>query len=165
MAKELRKGGLKEVAEAVIEAKEGEGEDPVEEIDDKDRENWNEYVKFLDSKGLKGHPSLDKDDLGGKMIDEYRKVNPNTTVSREKIKPIQKEFSKYRDWSLAQIKAGKAAFAEGTNEENYMKHLSTVDGIAGQRTTSFQFPDSYLKTFENKKLKDIQRTGFATINK
>ena len=141
---------------------EGGGDEPV---DNNIRKDWNDYVLFLEKQGLKGSPNLDKNDLWGKMIDKYRQVNPKTSISRERVADIQKEFQKYREHSLNQIKSGKAGFAEGTNEENFMKSLSIVDGIAGQRTTSFMFPNEYLKTFEDNSLKSIVNKGFAKTNK
>lgn len=137
------------------------GDIPV--VDNKFRSDWNEYVSWLSKKGYKGNPELDKNDLGGKMIDIYRKENPNTTVSRESIIPLQKEFQNYRQWVLDQAKAGKAQLAEGTTPDNFMKSLSIVDGIPGQRTTSFQFPQSYLQTLENGQTKSVENTGFSTI--
>jgi len=139
--------------------------DPNEAVNDKLRKDWNEYISFLEKKGYKGHPALDKNDLGGKMIDLYRKENPSTSVSREKIKDIQQEFVKYRNHQLEKIKKGEGAFAQGTNETNFLKHLSVVDGIAGQRTTSFSFPSAYLTSFDNGKNIGTQNLGYATINK
>jgi hypothetical protein len=107
--------------------------------------DWNDYTNFLDKKGLKGSPALDHNDLGGQMIDEYRKQNPQTTVSRDMVVPIQQAFSKYRDYAIKNIEAGKGAYAPGTNKDNFLKNLSVVDGIPGQRTTSFQFPSQYMK--------------------
>ncbi len=132
-------------------------------IDNRIRTDWNNYVTWLEKKGYKGHPDLDKNDLGGKMIDQYRKENPTTLVSRETIPAIQKEFSNYRDWTLNEIKNGRASLAPGVTPENYMKALSIVDGIAGQRTTSFRFPDAYLTTFNNGKSLGTVNQGFATV--
>lgn len=129
------------------------------------RKDWNDYTQWLAARGMKGNPALDKNDLGGQMIDKYRKENPNTLVSRDKIKDIQAEFQKYRDWSLGEIKAGRSQFAPQVNESNYMKSLSTIDGIAGQRTTSFSFPKSYITTFDNGKNMGTEEKGFATTNK
>lgn len=131
-----------------------EGDKPV---DNTIRQGWNDYISWLEKKGLKGHPSLDKNDLGGKMIDQYRKENPATPITRELIPTIQKEFGNYRNYVLAKVKAGGAKL-EGTTPENFMKALSIVDGIPGQRTTSFSFPNEYLTTFNNG-----QNTG--TVNK
>ncbi len=165
MAKIPNSGGITEALETRLGNIDNDDESKEPPIDDKDKEEWNKYIDWLQAKGLRGHPSLDKDGLGNKMILKYKEENPNTTLSVEKVKPIQKEFLKYRDWSLGQIKAGKAAFGEGVNEDNYMKNLSNVDGLAGQYTTSFQFPSSYLKYLENNKLQRIENQGFATVNK
>jgi len=151
----IKKGGMVEALETAM-PKEGEPE-----VDNSVREAWNKYISWLEAKGMKGHADLDKNDLGGKMIDAYRKENPDTPISREIIPTIQKEFSKYRDWSLGQVKAGKAVLGEGVTPENYMKALSIVDGIAGQRTTSFRFPESYLTTFNNGKKVETINQGYA----
>lgn len=135
------------------------------DVSNKLREDWNKYIDWLEKKGYKGSPALDKNDFGGKMIDMYRRENPQTTVSRETIKPIQQEFSKYRDWSLDQVKQGKAMLSSGATPDNYMKSLSIIDGIAGQRTTSFRFPESYLTTFKNGQNTGTKNLGFATIQK
>lgn len=139
-------------------------EDPPEEkpVDNNIRLEWNKYVDWLAKKGMRGSEDLDKDDLGGKMIDAYRKENPSTPISRELVPTIQKEFSKYRDWSLNEIKAKRASFANGTNAENYMKHLSKIDGYAGSKTTSFSFPSKYLEQFNNGQKVATVNEGFAT---
>jgi hypothetical protein len=98
-------------------------EDTPPSVSVKLRKDWNDYVSWLETQKMRGNPSLDKGDLGGKMVDAYRKINPSTTVSRETIVPIQNEFSNYRDWSLSEVKAGRAALAEGVTPEMYMKNL------------------------------------------
>ena len=134
------------------------------QVDNTIRAEWNKYLDWLEAKGMRGKPDLDKNDLGGKMIDAYRKENPNTPITREMVIPIQKDFGKYRDWSLEEVKAGRSALAEGVTPENYMRALSIVDGIPGQRTTSFKFPNSYLQTLDtNKKLISTENKGFATV--
>jgi hypothetical protein len=120
----------------------------------------------LDKKGLKGHASLDKEDFGGKMIDKYRAEMPNTPISRDMVIPIQKEFNNYRNWSLGRIKSGLANFGDGVSEANFMPGLSTADGIAGQRTTSYSFPKEYMRTFdEDNKLESVEDKGFVKSNK
>lgn len=125
------------------------GEPPTQPVDNNLRSAWNDYIKFLDKKGLKGHPSLDHNDLGMKMIDQYRKEHPGTPLSRESIIPIQQEFSRYRDARLKEVESGKGAFGPGVTKDNFLKALSIVDNIPGQRTTSFSFPQGWNGT-ENK---------------
>ena len=140
------------------------------------RRDWNAYTLWLEKKGLKGHPSLDTQDNGGKMIDLYRKENPNTLISRDKVAAIQQEFAKYRDWTLNEIRNKRAMLVDAKapggrfvepneNLDGYMKDLSIVDNIAGQRTTSHTFPDRYLQTFNNGQLVKKENLGFATTNK
>lgn len=134
-------------------------------ITNQTRKDWNDYLAWLETKKLRGKPELDKNNLGIQMIEEYRKVNPNTTITKEMVVPIQKEFQKYREWSLDQVKQGKAQLTPGVTPDNYMKALSIVDGIPGQRTTSFAFPQTYLTQFEDGKNMGTTNQGFATTNK
>ena len=151
------------MAQAALTAQAGPGPEttPVK-VDNKLRAEWNKYVDFLDKRGLKGHPSLDHDNLSFKMIDEYRKENPDTPLTKDMIIPIQKEFSNYRDYVLKQVDEGKAGLAPGTTKENFLKSLSTVDGIPGQRTTSFKFPAGYLKDMNTG---EVKSKGFMTSDK
>jgi hypothetical protein len=137
--------------------------DPVTppKVDNKIRQAWNDYVQFLQQKGLKGHPSLDHNGLGFKMIDEYRKEHPDTPLTKDMIVPIQQDFANYRNYALKQIQDGKAAFAPGTNKDNFLRALSVVDGIPGQRTTSFSYPQSFLDYNDNGKHTIINQ-GYAT---
>jgi hypothetical protein len=134
-----------------------------EEVNSQLRLEWNKYVDWLESKGLKGDESLDHGGKGVEMVKQYMAEHPGTILNPEVIDDIQEEFVKYRDWSLKQIEDGKANFGPGVNKENYMRALSIVDKIPGQRTTSFKFPESYLSTFENNKLVKTENQGFAKI--
>jgi hypothetical protein len=135
---------------------------PPVKVDNNLRSAWNDYVNnFLAKKGLKGHPSLDHNGLGFKMIDEYRKENPNTPLTKDMVVPIQQDFSNYRNWAIKQIESGKGAYAPGANKDNFLKSLSTVDGIPGQMTTSYSFPKSYLDTFADGK-HTVTDQGYAT---
>ena len=130
-------------------------------IDNKIREGWNSYVDWLEAKGLKGNPSLDKDDFGGQIIDKYKLENPDSPISREMIIPIQKDFIVYRDFVLEEVKNKKARLADGVTPETFMKDLSVVDGIAGQKTTKFKFPFKYLETYMGDKLEKKENKGFS----
>lgn len=127
------------------------------------REDFNKYVAWLDKRGMKGHPSLDKNNLGNNMLAKYIKETPGTSLTLDSVIPIQNEFTKYRNWSLDQISQGKAAFGEGVTEENYLRDLTKVDGIPGQRTTSYTFPKQYLETFVDNKPVGVVDQGFATV--
>ena len=131
------------------------------EVSAKLRQDWNQYVDWLETLDMKGNPALDKNDLGGAMIDRYKKEHLGTSVSRETVDDVQSEFAKYREWMLSEIKAGRREFAPGTTEDNFLKRLSVIDNIAGQYTTQHKFPDAYMKTFHNGKLVGVNNLGFA----
>lgn len=147
------------------------GDEPV--ITNKERLAWNDYVKYLDKKGIKGKPELDKDGLGFKALEDYRKEHPDTPITKELIPVIQKDFSKYRDYSLDIIKNKKVdpqtghrmTFGPGVTEDNFMTNLSQVDGYPGSKTTSFAYPNYYLQTLENGQVKQTEDKGFATVTK
>lgn len=141
----------------------GGGDDEDVPITNEVRQGWNEYLGWLKGKGLAGNDKLDKDGLGMKMIDEYRKENPNATLTKEMVVPIQKDFRNYRNYTLKQIDEGKAELDPhvGATRENFMQGLSIVDGIPGKMTTSYQFPLSWMRTMNNGKVIKTENKGFA----
>ena len=114
-------------------------------VTDQLRQDWNDYVDWLEKKGLKGNAKLDEGDLGLRMVEEYQAEHPGTTVSNETVGLVQEDHEEYRQWALDQIKQGKAAFAPGVTEETFMKNLSDADGYAGSLTTAKKFPAAYLQ--------------------
>ena len=137
---------------------------PARSITNREREDWNKYVDYLRSKGIAAKPDLDKNGLGFKYLDEYVKANPSTTLSRDVILPIQKDLLDYRQYQINNVKSGKAQFAEGVNEQNFMNHLSKVDGYPGQFTTSVKYPFEYMRYVDKTAGTDSTvNKGFATI--
>lgn len=141
--------------------KDGGGEDDPP-ITNKIRQSWNDYIGWLREKGLAGSPKLDKGGLGIKMIEEYRKENPDTALTPDLVTSIQKDFSKYRQYALKQIDDGNAVLDthNGVTRDNFLKALSVVDGIPGQRTTSYTFPKIYMKDMAKNEVK----SQFANSN-
>lgn len=125
------------------------------------KKDWNAYTDWLAKKGLKGHPSLDvglgDKNVGMQYVRQYKKENPSSLVSPENINEIQGHFQNYRDFAINQLRNKKAMLNDQiapngryvTPTENldfFMKDLSKVDGIPGQRTTSWKFPNEFLTT-------------------
>ena len=136
-----------------------EGEEPT--ITNKHRQDWNAYVKYLETKGMRGNVELDKGTNFDKALLAYKKENPSTTITKEMIAPIQKEFGKYREFALQQVRDKKAFLQEGVTEEMFLKDLSVVDGMAGSKTSSYEFPKQYIDSFVNDK-KVSSTSEFAT---
>ena len=157
------------LSKALLSAVKDEAPKEAAVVDNSVRKNWNDYILWLEKKGVKGSPELDKGTNALQALEAYRKENPSTLLTKELIPVIQKDFSGYRQAVIDKMKAGKAEFAPGTNEQNFMSHLSVVDGIPGSRTTSFSYPAEYLQTLEkNAKNEVIKKTvenkGFVATN-
>jgi hypothetical protein len=112
------------------------------------RTDWNNYVTWLEQKGVKGSPELDKNNTGFKYLEEYRSANPNTLLTKEAIPKVQGYLQEYRNWVIESHK-NKTRPIEfkadpGKDYELFMPNLSKVDGYPGQFTTSYKFPQEFL---------------------
>ena len=147
------------------------------------KKDWNSYQLWLKSKGLAGKPELDKgvgdQNLGMQYVKQYKKENPASLVSPETIAEVQGHFKNYRDYAIQQLREKKAMLNDPKNpngryvapDENldfFMKDLSKVDNIPGSKTTSWQFPPSFLTTiYKDPKgqieKKEVLNTGLAAV--
>lgn len=121
--------------------------DPI--VTDKQKMEWNNFISWLDKKGLKGKPELDKGNVGNKMFEQYLKENPSSVLSKESIPVIRNEYLKLREAGLNNILAGKA-FLEGKSGKDadtskFMRHIvenekTTNPNYVGQHLTQTPFP-------------------------
>lgn len=137
-------------------------------VDNKVRTDWNQYLSWLDKKGVRGKPDLDKGGAGYAMFDQYVKENPSTSLSRETLPVIRKELLNYRNWVLDQNKNGGNVLTPGVSEENFMRHVvenekSGDPNLPGQHLTTTAFPQVYLTRFMNDKNLGTTNQGFATV--
>lgn len=118
------------------------------------REDWNEYLKFLVDKGIAGSPELDKGlpTKGNKELDNYLKANPNSSLNKFKsqdalVKSIQYEMQVIRRGDNAsdlgldpnELKAMQNLLLK-TREPFMMVNRSKMDGNPGQFTTQEYYP-------------------------
>jgi hypothetical protein len=131
--------------------------------------DWNNYTDYLDKKGMKGHPDLDKTafgdakPLGTIMLEQYIRENPKTTITPQSVPLIQKAFQDYRDYVLKQVDSGNARLSDGVTKNTFMPHLSSDDGIAGHKTTQTKFPEAYLITRKDGVPIKVDDKGFAPV--
>jgi hypothetical protein len=115
---------------------------------------WNKLIDFAKAKGYAGLPDLDHNPvLRQKVFDEYNKANPNDTIPQEMVKPIQNEIQNYKQKALSDIKANPGTYAGDPN--SFMQGISQVDGIFGQKTSQWKFPQTYVDAAKTKSI------GFA----
>ena len=133
-------------------------------ITNKERADWNMYVKTLESKGLRGNTELDKGDYGKRVLLDYIKANPSTSLTPERIADIQADFANYRNFALDQVKQGKFVFDKGVNEQNFMQELSKLDAYPGSKTTNHLFPFEYMRYVDKTAGTDTTvNKGFAVM--
>ena len=139
-------------------------------VDNKLRTDWNNFLMYLDKKGVRGKPDLDKGGAGYALFDQYVKENPTTSLNRQTLPVIRKELLNYRNWVLEQSKSKSPTaprLATGVNETNFMRHVleneKTGDpNYPGSNLTSTVFPASYLTQFNNGQNVGTSNQGFAT---
>ena len=127
-----------------------------ETVNDNLRQQWNNYVDWTESKGLKGDESLDKAGLGYKLFDEYVATH-DTELNREKLKDIRIEFLKLRAHIIQDVKEGKANFEKGLTEDNLLKSVvsneKTGDPVyPGSKFGSLKFPKGTTVVLEKNKI-------------
>lgn len=126
------------------------------------RQEWNNFVDFLDQRGLKGNPELDKGDLSQRLLSQYIRENPMTPLRPEMVKDIQGDFANYRGYALNKIRQNKGVLAPGVTEENFMADLSKLDNWPGSFTTKHKFPMEYLQHLDTQgNVERTQNLGFA----
>lgn len=121
-----------------------------------DRSFWNGFVDYVEKKGLKGSPDLDKRDLGlsKTLFDEYAKEVKSPYKYEEFVPAVQQNIADYRNTAIEKARRGEIQIpgVDYTNKASvvdvgdealksmFMSGLSDVDGWAGSRTTSWRFP-------------------------
>lgn len=100
------------------------------------QKDWKEYTKFaFTTLGNEGIQKLKSKKESDKLMDEFRKTHPGTTLNQDSIPVIQKYFQDYRKWLVGQAAKGKAVFTDGTTDTSkVMQHLSPIDKIGGPET-------------------------------
>lgn len=105
---------------------------------------WNKLIQFAKDKGYAGKEELDHNpELRKKVFDEYNNANPDDTLSIDMVKPIQNEIQTYKKKAIENIKNGKGEYKG--NIDGFMKGISQVDGLFGQKTSQWSFPTAYIE--------------------
>ena len=141
-------------------------------------QQWNNYVDWLDSKGMKGSPELDKGDKGFQMMEMYRKENPSFTLTKDDVGVIQQRLQDYRSFAIDSIKQGKMKINYGGKEvfykdlspeqqkdveQNYMGKIAKtgIDNFPGQFTTSTKFSSEFISKVNSREIEG--RVGFNPL--
>lgn len=123
-----------------------------------ERNQWNDFVRYLYSKGIAGKKELDiGEDKTAQLMNEYKKVNPNFSLTPDDVKRIQYE--------IAMMQRGKVPVGGkfiSSKDNPYLRFgdmlfsgrkLSKIDGRIGSLTSMEAYPHA-LYTKEGKVLID-----------
>lgn len=123
----------------------GPGDKQASKLSVAQKQNWNNFVDYLDKAGYKGSADLDNRDtqLGKNLLTKYNTANPNAQINYEDVPAVQTELQNYRQALVNKWKAGAASTTSGIkSEDEIMPGLSQVDGWLGSKTSSYKFPEA-----------------------
>jgi hypothetical protein len=113
-------------------------------LTDKQKQDWNSFLDFVDKEGFKGSPALDDKDkgLGMYLMQKYRSLNPKVTISYQDVPRVQQALQDYKSTLVDQYKKGLIAPTDSIKnpETDIMGGISPVDGWLGSKTSSYKFP-------------------------
>lgn len=130
-------------------------------VTDKVKSDWNDFLGYLDKKGVRGKPELDKGNLGNQYFQQYLKENPKTSLSVEIIPEIRKQYIAERDRGIADIKAGRGELMGKSGPDvdvsPFMRHIvlneqSQDPNYVGQHLTQTPFRGTALVSRDTGKI-------------
>lgn len=111
-----------------------------------ERTEWNNFLNFLEKKGVGGSKDLDKKDqsLGLKYIDEYKKQNPDSFINKDAISRIQyDQFLLRKGDSYPTLnKEELQQLRSGLNPSFLARDVSDTDGWLGSITSKLYYPQA-----------------------
>jgi hypothetical protein len=138
-----------------------EGEHPpkgYKETTTKERYAWNQFLKFVNSKGLTGSAELDKKDksIGNALLDEFNSANPQLFISKESIPTFQYENAALRKkGQFPELDSTSSLMVYKQLPDKYKKQeVSPIDGWIGSKTSSLAYPEFvvYGDSYGNQKM-------------
>ena len=94
--------------------------------------DWNRFGTWIEKKGVKMSPELDKNDYGNKLFKQFRKENPDVTIDESIVPKIRKHLGRTRDARIEDFKKGNATFLLNGQEiqgesGDYSKFMGRVE--------------------------------------
>ena len=110
----------------------------------KARQDWNNFIDYLEKTGYKGSTLLDNKDtaLGGKLLDQYKTINPDFSLDYNAVKQVQQDLQDHRASVVNAYRKNPASVEGVKSEDEIMSGLSGVDGWLGSKTSSWRYPQA-----------------------
>lgn len=112
-----------------------------------ERNQWNSYLDFLQTKGMKGSPALDNRDTGlsQQLFNQYKTQNPHFSLTYDRVPDVQNDLQTYRQGLVNQWTANPSVAPDVKKPDDIMAGLSPVDGWLGSKTSSWKYPGAAIK--------------------
>lgn len=151
----------------------GDGpEDPIKQpkgyktLDSAQRRDWNNYLDYLESKGVAGSKDLDKgEDRAREYFKEYQKANPKTSINYDMVPFVQYEQEMLRKGNSfptmtpEQVQVLQQRMRK-TNSQYMDQSLSPIDGRVGSFTSKQRY-GVYSVTGDRAKDYDVDMEGYS----
>jgi len=113
-------------------------------LSQKNRSDWNAFARFLNKdKKIGGSPELDDrtNAKGLALLDEFKKLHPDFTITPDMVKHIQYEFQQLKNTNS--LPDTKPEGRVKTLVQDYFKDrdISAVDGWIGSKTSRQGYPE------------------------
>lgn len=99
-------------------------------ITNQQRKDYNDYVKYLQKRGIAGSDKLDKNNLGKNLFAQYVKDHPKTSLTPDLIVPLQHDLANVRKWSIENNGVPQTKLTDKQLEE--FANFSGADGAVAQ---------------------------------
>lgn len=111
-----------------------------------ERQQWNNFIRYINvEKKMGGDKALDARDksLGNQLMEEYRKKNPNFTITPDQIQNIQYEFNMMRDLNALPDQSNLNDNVKTIIRDYYPpeREISGTDGWLGSLTSKQAYPE------------------------
>lgn len=112
------------------------------------RRDWNDFLDHLQKEGVAGSKELDQLDKNAvkPYLDQYRKDNPNTSVSEEMIPIVQREHEELRKGdSFADMSPEQTRVMRKQLNDSYTSRIIASQGMPFNSTLSRQYYPTFRK--------------------
>lgn len=106
------------------------------------RTEWNGFLDYLDKQGVAGKSDLDKPGAGLQYFQQYKKANPDVSITPEHIQNIQYEQQQLRNGgTLGNLgKAQMDYMRQGMSDSYLSKPVPAANGQIDRATSGLYYP-------------------------
>lgn len=116
---------------------------PIQPLTPEERASWNNFLRFVNSKGYTGNKALDERDesLGSSLMDAFNKEAGRQIITPDMVPKVQREFQYFKDNGVFPGNGDYGNFKRILASQVKQENLSPVDGWFGSLTSQQAYPE------------------------